>query len=732
MKVVFQLNQMDCAPACLATVSLSYGKNIDLTYIRERCVVGKDGVSLWGLKNAACELGYKAVPVKLTLDKLTNEYLPCILHWKKSHYVVLYEIKDSFLNNKKSYKIADPGYGLHSYKKETVDANWADQDQKGIALLLEPTNEFFDAEYPASSRISLRYLLGYLRPYWKQVMWMLLLLLCGTMISIGLPILTQKLIDEGVGKKDLGITVNILIAQLAFFSGTIVISVIRNWIALLLGNKINIDIISDFIIKTLKLPLKYFDSRLQGDFSQRIIDHNRVENFLTSQSTITLFSIVSFTAYLAILFYYNANLLALYIVLTAISMGWSLYWMNKRKMMDHLRFQMKGESQQSVFEIISGVSDLKLNSLEEYKSLEWTQIQKKMLKINIRILKIEQLQLSGYEFINQLKNVIVTFLTVYFVIMDQLTLGMMISISFIIGQLNGPINQLITFFRSLQDAKLSMARLSEVQHLEEEEREGMEDLEIISGEDHKFFDGITIKGVSFGYSNSEGQLALKEIDLFIPRGKVTAIVGESGSGKTSLMKLLLKLYAPVKGKIYFGKQSIENISPKSLREKCGVVMQDGFIFSETIERNIAGNDMEIDADKLEYAIKVANIGEFVNDLPAKEKTIIGAVGLGMSGGQRQRIMIARAVYKKPEFLFFDEATSALDAENEKYIHEQLRTFYKGRTVLIIAHRLSTVKNADQIVVLKKGEILEIGNHEKLIASKGEYFNLVKNQLELGK
>lgn len=732
MKVVFQLNQMDCAPACLATVSLSYGKNIDLTYIREKCVVGKDGVSLWGLRNAASELGYKAVPVRLTLDKLTNEHLPCILHWKKSHYVVLYEIKDNFLNKKKSYKVADPGYGLHSYRRETVNDNWADQDLKGIALLLEPTDEFFKAEHPASSRISLRYLLGYLQPYWKQVMWMLLLLLCGTMISIGLPILTQKLIDDGVGKKDLSFTVNILIAQLAFFSGTIVINVIRNWITLLLGTKINIDIISDFIIKTLKLPLKYFDSRLQGDFSQRIIDHNRVETFLTSQSTITLFSIVSFTAYLVILFYYKADLLVLYITLTAISLGWSLYWMNKRKIMDHLRFQIRGESQQSVFEIISGVSDLKLNSLEEYKSQEWTQIQKRMLNINIRILKIEQLQLSGYEFINQLKNVIVTFLTAYFVIMDQLTLGMMISISFIIGQLNGPINQLITFFRSLQDAKLSMARLSEVQQLEEEERQGMENLDVMRIADDKVFDGISIKDLSFGYENSEGQLALKELNLFIPRGKVTAIVGESGSGKTSLMKLLLKLYLPNKGNIYYGKQSIAGISPKSLRENCGVVMQDGFIFSETIERNVAGNELDIDQEKLEYAIKVANIGDFIHELPAKEKTIIGAVGLGMSGGQRQRIMIARAVYKKPEFLFFDEATSALDAENEKLIHEHLQSFFQGRTVVIIAHRLSTVKNADQIVVLKKGEIVEIGNHEKLIADQGEYFNLVKNQLELGK
>ncbi|WP_336838227.1 peptidase domain-containing ABC transporter [Sphingobacterium siyangense] len=732
MKVVFQLNQMDCAPACLATVSLSYGKNIDLTYIREKCVVGKDGVSLWGLRNAATELGYEAVPIKLSLEKLTNDQLPCILHWKKSHYVVLYEIKENYINKRKSYKIADPGYGLHAYKKEAIEANWADADHRGIALLMEPTEAFFEASYPHSARISLGYLLRYLKPYWKQVMWMLILLFIGTVISIGLPILTQRLIDEGVGKKNLSFTVNILIAQLAFFAGTIVISVARNWIALLLGTRINIDIISDFIVKTLKLPLKYFDSRLQGDFSQRIVDHNRVENFLTSQSTITLFSMVTFTAYLFILFYYNVGILALYILLTASALGWSLYWMNKRKLMDHLRFQMKGESQQAVFEIVSGVTDLKLNSLEEYKSSEWTEIQKKMLKINIRILRIEQLQLSGYEFINQLKNVIVTFLTAYFVIKDELTLGMMISISFIIGQLNGPINQLITFFRSLQDAKLSMARLSEVQLLEEEEVDGLVALETATDLHDVPFQGISVRNMSFGYENSEGQLALQDISLLIPNGKVTAIVGESGSGKTTLMKLLLKLYTPTHGDIYYGNESINNISPKSLRDKCGVVMQDGFIFSDTIERNIAGNDMEIDYNQLRYAINVANINNFIEELPSKEKTIIGAVGLGMSGGQRQRIMIARAIYKKPEFLFFDEATSALDAENEKYIHEHLQKFFKGRTVVIIAHRLSTVKNADQIVVFKKGRIVEIGNHEQLIASRKEYFNLVKNQLELGK
>ncbi|WON96664.1 MULTISPECIES: peptidase domain-containing ABC transporter [unclassified Sphingobacterium] len=733
MKVVFQLNQMDCAPACLATISLSYGKNIDLTYIRERCIVGKDGVSLWSLRNVAQELGYDAKSVKLSLQQLDNCHLPCILHWNNNHYVVLYRIEKS-LRNKRYFRIADPGYGTYRCDEDKLEENWVNDGKKGIALFLSPTEGFMESDFPKSRSITAAYLLHYLIPYWKQVMWMVILLLSGTLISIGLPILTQRLIDEGIGKKDLSFTTNILMAQVAFFSGTIIISVMRNWITLLLGTKINIDIISEFIKKTLKLPLKYFDGRLHGDFSQRIVDHGRVETFLTSQSTVTLFSAVTFAAYLVILFHYKPHLLSLYMVLTGVSLLWSLYWMKKRKMMDHHRFQIKGENQQAVYEMVGGVTDLKLNSLEEHISRQWTEIQEKLLAVNIKILKVEQLQVSGFEFINQFKNVIVTFLTAYWVIKGELTLGVMISISFIVGQLNGPINQLVTFFRSLQDAKLSMERLREIQLLEEEERSGMElfNNEIKEGDGVDTFHGIQIKKMSFSYGNSEGASALEDIDLHIPKGKITAIVGESGSGKTTLMKLLLKLYDPTDGEIWYSNQDSRNISPKSLRSKSGVVMQDGFIFSDTIERNIACDDVEIERERFDYAIKLANIDDFIYGLPMREKTLIGATGLGVSGGQRQRIMIARAVYDDPEYLFFDEATSALDAENERVIHSHLQSFFRGRTVIIIAHRLSTVKDADQIVVLRKGKVVEIGTHLELIKTEGAYYNLVRNQLELGR
>jgi len=466
--------------------------------------------------------------------------LPCILHWNKNHFVVLYDIKKGLLTGKKRYKIADPGYGICTYDREKVKESWSAGDTKGTALFLHPTKEFFSSVFPKSNKVDLSYLLRYLLPHWRQVSWMILLLLVGTGIAIGLPILTQKLIDEGVEQKNLSITLNILLAQLALFSGNIMISATRNWIALLMGTKISIDIISDFIKKTLRLPLKYFDARLHGDFSQRIADHNRVETFLTSQSTVTLFSIVTFTAFLGILFTYDVQLLVLYVSLTMISLFWPLYWMKKRKLLDYLSFQVKGENQQSVYEIVSGVTDLKLNSLEDYKGEEGAEIQQRLFKINVRILKIEQIQVSGYEFINQFKNVLVTFLTALFVIRGQITMGMLISISYIIGQLNGLINQLIAFFRSLQDAKLSMARLTEVQAIEEEEKDGMEPLKVLDKATPLLVGkgNIHVRNLSFTHVVAEDQKVLNGLNFVICKGKITAIVGESG--KTSLDEAIVE------------------------------------------------------------------------------------------------------------------------------------------------------------------------------------------------
>lgn len=519
-----------------------------------------------------------------------------------------------------------------------------------------------------------------------------------------------------------------MLAQLALFFGNIIIDIFRNWITLSVGTRLNILIISDFLRKILKLPIRFFETKMMGDFYQRIQDHERIEQFLTSQSLLTFFSIVTFSVFFGILWYYDYRILLIYITLTFIAIGWSLYWLNKRKQLDYLRFQQRSESQESIYEILNGVDELKLNQFQNYKLNEWEIIQQKLFRVHTRMLKVDQLQLSGFEFVNQMKNIAVTFLAAYLVVNDKMTLGELLAISYIIGQMNAPVGQLISFFRSLQDAKLSLARLNEVQNHPEEEQGYLKPLNIHEDIHSK---GIRLYNLSFQYEGPKSPFVLKDIDLFIPEGKVTAVVGASGSGKTTLMKLLLRFYDPTNGAITYNDDDILTLSPKSIRENCGVVMQDGYIFSDSIERNIATGEEIIDRKKLEHAVNVANISEFVNSLPLGFKTKIGAAGNGISGGQKQRILIARAVYKNPHYILFDEATSALDAENEKIIHDNLQSFFKGKTVLIIAHRLSTVKNADQIIVLKHGKIVEKGNHQELVAMKNEYFNLVKNQLELG-
>ncbi|USL94884.1 peptidase domain-containing ABC transporter [Riemerella anatipestifer] len=729
MNITIQYDQMDCGPACLAMVASHYNKDFSLQYLRDKAFITREGVSLLGISEAAKEIGFNTFSAKLKVDDFSKDFLPCILHWNQNHFVVLYKVSKSLFTGKTIYKIADPAHGFITLSEEKFKKSWLSDGEKGVALFLEPTDDFFIQEPPKEEKISIKYLLNYLKPYKKSIGWMFFLLSLGTLITLIFPVLTQKLIDDGVTQKNLSIVTYILLAQLAFFIGSIVINIFRNWIMLVVGTKINIQIISDFLRKILRLPIRFFDTKLMGDFNQRIHDHERIEHFLTSQSLLTVFSAITFTAFFGILWYYDFRILLTYMTLTVVSVLWSLFWMRKRKVLDYHRFQQRSENQESIYEIINGVSEMKLNQFEDFKRREWEKIQQKLFKINIRILKLDQVQLSGFEFINQIKNIVVTFLSAYFVVQGKMTLGELLGVSYIVGQMNSPVGQLISFFRSLQDAKLSLARLNEVQNHPDEE-----------GENHKPFltkesaiegGGIKIENVSFQYEGPHSPYVLKDINLNIPKGKVTAVVGASGSGKTTLLKMLLKFYEPTKGKIKVNGLDLEDVSPTELRKKCGVVMQDGFIFSDTIERNIATSDEEINEERLKKAMEIANIKSFVDELPLGLNTKIGASGNGISGGQKQRILIARSVYKNPQMIFFDEATSALDAENERTIHNNLQSFFKGRTVIIVAHRLSTVKNADQIVVLKKGQIVEKGNHKDLVYNKGEYFNLIKNQLELG-
>lgn len=732
MLFVNQHDQMDCGPACLAMVAAHYGKRISLQYLRDISYLSKDGVSLLGIDSAAEKLGFETYAGQLTVDGITKDLLPCILHWNQNHFVVLYKIKKGLFSSKTYYKIADPGYGYIEMDETKLKKSWISTDDKGVALFLKPTDQFFNTSIPEEKDVSFKGILRYLFPYKRELTVLFVLLLLGSLTTLALPLLTQKLIDEGVGKKNLGLITYILLAQLAFFFGNIIFEIFRNWIMLKVGTKLNISIIKEFLEKLLKLPIKFFDTKVTGDFNQRISDHEKIEQFLASQSLLTVFSILNFLVFFVILWTYQYKILLIYVALTGLSILWSLFWLKKRKIIDYVRFQQRSENQQSIFEIINGVSEIKLNNFEEYKKNEWQANQDKLYGTNLRILKVDQTQASGFEFINQLKNIFSTFLAAYFVVNGKMSLGELLSVSYIIGQMNSPINQLIIFFRNLQDAKLSLTRLLEVQNHPSEEQGNQISLPFdtnINTDNGK--KGIQIHNVSFQYEGPKSTFVLKDINLFIPEGKITAIVGASGSGKTTLMKLLLKFYDPTQGNIFYNNAELNKISARNLRNSCGVVMQEGYIFSDTIERNIATADQKIDMFKLNNAVKVANIREFIEELPLGFKTKIGAVGNGISGGQKQRLLIARAVYKNPHYIFFDEATSALDAENEKVIHDNLKEFFQGKTVVIIAHRLSTVKNADQIIVLKNGKIVESGNHIDLIKSRNEYYGLVKNQLELG-
>lgn len=730
---VHQRDQMDCGPACLSMIIKYFGKDIDLHHIREISFITREGVNLLGISDAAEKLGFETFPTTLSNEQLEQNYnsLPCIIHWNQNHFVVLYKIVMNRFTRKVTYKVADPAHGIVSLPKEKFNRSWHTREGKGVALFLEPTEQFDQLENNAKKGGYLKHILKYTKSFKKQIAMMLVMLLLGSCISFIFPFLTQNLIDKGVNAKKPSIIVMILLAQLTLFIGSITFEIIRNWLMLIVGTKLSILIVTDFLRKLFKLPLSFFETKNVGDFNQRILDNGRIERFLTSQSLATSFSILTFSAFFMVLWYYNPVILLVYSIMTVLAIVWSIFWLKRRKILDYFRFQQSGEHQQSIYEIVNGITEMKLYQMEDYKLEKWEHIQERLLKTNIRILKIDQIQSSGFEFINQLKNILVTFIAATLVVNGNITLGAMLSISYIIGQMNAPVTQLITFLRSFQDAKLSMERIYEVQTQAEEEKEGDNKL-IFSDHSRALKPGaIEIKNLSFQYQGPKSAFVLKNVSLLIPEGKVTAIVGASGSGKTTLMKLLLKFYPVTEGNIHYQDFELKNLSAKSLREQCGVVMQDGYILSDTIERNIATSDVNIDFKRLMHAANLANISSFIEELPLGYKTKIGATGNDLSGGQKQRILIARAIYKNPHYIFFDEATSALDAENEKIIHDSFQSFFYGKTVLIIAHRLSTVKKADQIIVLKRGEMVEKGNHLELVQLKGEYFNLVKNQLELG-
>ncbi len=720
----------DCGPTCLKIIAKFYKKNFSIEQLRSFSQTTREGSSLRGISDASEKIGFHSIGVKIDVNDLKQAPLPCILHWNKQHFVVLYKI--SKRKNNLSFQISDPAYGLISYTERDflnlwIGNNSDDTTKEGIALLLEPTPKFYDESYDIrDNTLNFNFLTRYVFRY-KRFLWQLVIgLLASSLLQLVFPFLTQSIVDVGIKNQDIHFIYLILFAQLALFFGRTAIEVIRSWILLHLSTRINISLVSDFFIKLMNLPIAFFDARMTGDILQRINDHERIERILTTSSLNVLFSMVNLVLFSLVLAYYNLMLFGIFLLGSFIYFLWITIFLKKRKDIDYKRFSQVSQEQSKVIELINGMQEIKLHNAEKQKRWSWEFLQAKLFKISIEGLALEQYQSVGSGFINELKNIFITILSAKLVIDGEITLGMMLAISYIVGQLNSPISQLINFVREIQDARISLERLSEIHNKEDEELAGQEKITEISKDSN-----FVLENVSFKYIGSD-QLVLKELDLIIPANKITAIVGTSGSGKTTLMKLLLRFYESNEGLIKLGHHDLKNISQKVWRHECGVVMQEGYIFSDTIANNIAVGVDYVDKNALAHAVDVANIKEFIETLPLSYNTKIGMEGVGLSTGQKQRLLIARAVYKNPNFLFFDEATSALDANNEKVIMEKLNMFFKSKTVIVIAHRLSTVKNADQIVVLDKGKIIEVGNHTALVNQKGNYYHLVKNQLELGK
>ena len=733
---VRQKDSMQCGVASLAMVCRCFGAPYSLEFLSNFCHATTEGVSMLGITEAARRLGLETVSCRVSVEELSRCPLPAILHWNQNHFVVLHKVS----RKGGRFHIAAPGKGMRTMDKEEFCRHWistrSNGDEKGLAMFFEPGPDFGKIRESADGeRRSFRFLAGYLSQYRKYFFQIILGLLLGCVLQLILPFLTQSIVDIGIHHNDIGFIWLVLLGEMMIVVGRTATDFIRRWLLLHISMRINISLVSDFFIKLLKLPMSFFDTKLTGDLLQRMSDHSRVQTFLTGQVLNIVFSILSFIIFGIVLFIYNRIVFLVFFVGTIAYALWTIVFLRRRKVIDYELFEQQAKNQNRTWQFITSMQEIKLQDCERRRRWEWEDTQADLFEVQMKSLKLQQTQEAGSIFINEVKNILVTVFAATSVINGSLTLGAMLAIQYIVGQLNSPVSQLISFIYSVQDVKISLERINEIHSGRNEEpetgrRESYPDMEDGSaGEESSR--SIVFDDVSFKYDPHALKTTLEDISLDIREGKVTAIVGASGSGKTTLIKLMLGYYPAMKGEIRIAGKDINSYGMKWWRRRCGVVMQDGVIFSESIARNIAVDDGEIDVARLEDAARIACIHDYVMSLPLKYNTKVGKDGRGLSQGQRQRILIARAVYRNPDYIFLDEATNSLDAKNERAIVENLAGFYKGRTVVVVAHRLSTVRDADRIIVLDSGKVVETGDHASLIAKGGVYFNLVKNQLELG-
>lgn len=713
---------MDCGATCLRMICKYYGRNIPIYHLRQLCQVTKSGVNLLGISEAAEKVGLRTQGVRLTLEQLEDITLPSILHWRQNHFVVLYKIRDG------RYYIADPASTKRVLTKKEFTDNWFAHKElyDGLSLVVSPTPQFYEEEDEKANELKWGKVLRYFYTYRRLFTQLVLGLLLGTLLQLIAPFLTQSVVDIGINTHNLNFIHLILIAQLTLFVGQTGVNFIRSWILLHISTRVNISILTDLLIKFMKLPMGFFETKTTGDIMQRMNDQQRIESFLTGSTLGTLFSFVNLIVFGFVLAFYHAGIFFIFVGSTVLYTGWILLFLKRRRELDHKRFAISSENQTNIVELVGSMQEIKLNNSERQKRWVWEGIQAKLFKFKVKSLALSQYQEAGSMAIHQLKNIFITFMSAKAVIDGDITLGGMMAIQYIVGMVSSPIEQLLGFIQSYQDAKISLERINEIYGEEDEEpvdREWMKELP-----ENK---GIALHSVTFRYPGAGNDPVLTDINLHFPEGKTTAIVGMSGSGKTTVLKLILRFFEPEAGEIRIGNTKLNQIAFATWRQDCGVVMQDGFIFADTIENNIAVGDEFPDRSRVEEAIRMANLEDFVGEQPFGLRTRIGAAGKGVSQGQRQRLLIARAIYKNPHYIFLDEATNALDANNERVIIGNLKGFFSNRTVIVVAHRLSTVSHADNIIVLDKGRVVEQGTHRELTDKRGDYYHLVKNQLEMG-